>query len=50
MSSAGARVIESDVLGRLPWSRLRWVIVLALAVTWVPDGLEAQLVGNAGAG
>ena len=53
MGSAGARVIESDVperMDRLPWSRSRWMIVSALGVTWILDGPEVRLVGNAGAG
>src|SRR5579875_2187500 len=32
-------------LDRLPWSRLHWLIVLALGITWVLDGLEVTLKG-----
>ncbi len=32
-------------LDRLPWSRFHWIIVLALGITWVLDGLEVTLVG-----
>jgi MFS family permease len=54
MSLAGAslaRVIESDVparMDRMPRSRWHWMIVFALGITWVLDGLEVQLVGNSG--
>ena len=36
--------IETDVparLDRLPWGRFHWLLVSALGVTWVLDGLEA---------
>ena len=32
-------------LDRLPWSRWHWLVVVALGVTWVIDGLEVTLVG-----
>ncbi len=32
-------------LDRLPWSRFHWVIVIALGITWILDGLEVTLVG-----
>lgn len=32
-------------LDRLPWSRFHWLIVCALGVTWVLDGLEVTLGG-----
>lgn len=32
----------------MPWSRWHWRIVFALGITWILDGLEVQLVGNAG--
>jgi MFS family permease len=41
-------VIESDVparLERLPWSRFHTLVVIALGVTWVLDGLEVTLAG-----
>ncbi len=43
--------IESDVpqrLDRLPWSRWHWLIVSALGITWVLDGLEVTLAGTLG--
>ncbi|MCK6453377.1 MAG: MFS transporter [Alphaproteobacteria bacterium] len=32
-------------LDRLPWSRFHWLVVTALGVTWILDGLEVTLVG-----
>ena len=32
-------------LDRLPWSRFHWLIVIALGVTWILDGLEVTLNG-----
>ncbi|HEY6969501.1 MAG TPA: MFS transporter [Candidatus Angelobacter sp.] len=45
------QIIESDVparLDRLPWSRWHWLIVIALGITWVLDGLEVTLAGALG--
>ena len=50
--SATPRIIESDIparLDRLPWSRWHWLIVIALGITWVLDGLEVTLAGAVGA-
>lgn len=33
-------------LDRLPWSRFHWLVVIALGVTWMLDGLEVTLVGS----
>ena len=44
-------VIESDIparLDRLPWSRWHWLVVIALGITWVLDGLEVTLAGAVG--
>jgi hypothetical protein len=30
---------------RLPWSRFHWLVVVALGITWVLDGLEVTLEG-----
>lgn len=35
-------------LDRLPWSRWHWLIVSALGVTWILDGLEVTIVGALG--
>src|SRR5947199_7188173 len=42
------RAIDTDIparLDRLPWSRFHWLLVIALGVTWVLDGLEGTIVG-----
>ena len=44
--SAATEWIETRVperLDRLPWSRWHWLVVSALGVTWVLDGLEVTL-------
>lgn len=33
-------------LDRLPWSKFHWLIVVALGITWILDGLEVTLVGS----
>ncbi len=33
-------------LDRLPWSRFHWLVVCALGITWILDGLEVTLVGS----
>ncbi len=43
--------IETDIparLDRLPWSRFHWLLVIALGVTWILDGLEVTVVGSIG--
>ena len=45
-------VIESDIparLDRLPWCGFHWLVVIALGITWVLDGLEVTLAGALGA-
>jgi MFS family permease len=32
-------------LDRLPWSRFHWLVVVALGVTWILDGLEVTIAG-----
>lgn len=32
-------------LDRLPWSRFHWLLVVALGITWVLDGLEVTIKG-----
>ncbi len=47
----GGQWIETDVparMDRLPWSRWHWLIVSALGVTWILDGLEVTLAGALG--
>ena len=46
--TAAGELIETDVparLDRLSWSRFHSLVVLALGITWVLDGLEVTLVG-----
>jgi MFS family permease len=47
---AGSRapIVETDVparLDRLPWGRFHTLVVVALGITWILDGLEVTLVG-----
>jgi MFS family permease len=42
-------IIESDVparLDRLPWTRFHTLVVVALGITWVLDGLEVTITGS----
>ena len=42
------RVVDTDVpsrLDRLAWSRFHWLVVFALGITWILDGLEVTLAG-----
>ena len=43
------QIFETDVparLDRLPWARFHWLVVVALGITWILDGLEVTLVGS----
>jgi MFS family permease len=47
-SSLQGNIVESDAparLDRLPWSRFHALVVLALGITWILDGLEVTLAG-----
>ena len=51
MSQTDSTIIETDIparLDRLPWGRFHWLVVLALGITWVLDGLEVTLAGMPG--
>src|SRR5262249_14912103 len=42
-------VIETDIaprLDRLPWDRFHTLVVVALGITWILDGLEVTLAGS----
>src|SRR3712207_2636303 len=42
------RVVETDIparLDRLPWGRFHNLVIVALGVTWILDGLEVTLAG-----
>jgi MFS family permease len=50
-ANANAGLIASDIparLDRLPWSSWHWLVVVALGITWVLDGLEVTLAGAVG--
>ncbi len=43
--------VETDIparLDRLPWSRFHLLVVSALGITWILDGLEVTIVGSIG--
>src|SRR6516225_9842883 len=45
---AAPAVIETDIparLDRLPWGRFHTLVVVALGITWILDGLEVTLAG-----
>jgi MFS family permease len=49
MSQTDRTIIETDIparLDRLPWGRFHWLVVFALGITWVLDGLEVTLAGT----
>src|SRR5204863_1981319 len=42
-------IIETDVparLDRLPWSRFHSLVIVALGITWILDGLEVTIAGS----
>lgn len=49
LKPAALPVVTTDVparLDRLPWSRFHTLVVVALGVTWILDGLEVTLAGS----
>jgi MFS family permease len=45
----GSEIVETDIparLDRLPWARFHTLVVVALGVTWILDGLEVTLAGT----
>jgi MFS family permease len=45
------QAVRTDIpsrLDRLPWARWHWMIVIALGITWILDGLEVTIVGTIG--
>ena len=49
MTPTDQAVTLTDVPARLdalPWSRFHWLVVTALGVTWILDGIEVTLVGS----
>jgi MFS family permease len=48
-AAASPKIVTTDIparLDRLPWSRFHTLVVIALGVTWILDGLEVTLVGS----
>jgi MFS family permease len=42
-------IVVTDIparLDRLPWARFHWLVVVALGITWILDGLEVTLAGS----
>ena len=33
-------------LDRLPWARFHWLVIVALGIAWILDGLEVTIVGS----
>jgi predicted MFS family arabinose efflux permease len=51
VDSSKRPAIRTDIparLDRLPWSRFHLMVVVALGVTWILDGLEVTIVGAIG--
>lgn len=47
--SSNPDVFETNIparLDRLPWTSFHWLVVCALGITWILDGLEVTLVGS----
>ena len=47
--TTSAPIIRTDVparLDRLPWARFHTMVVVALGVTWILDGLEVTIAGS----
>ncbi|MBN8966281.1 MAG: MFS transporter, partial [Rhizobiales bacterium] len=48
-SADATAIVETDIparLDRLPWSRFHTLVVTALGITWILDGLEVTLAGS----
>jgi len=51
MSAALHASVITDIpqrMDRLPWSRWHWLVVTALGITWLLDGLEVSIVASLG--
>jgi MFS family permease len=49
MRAAASGIVDTDIparLDRLPWGRFHTLVVAALGVTWILDGLEVTLAGS----
>ena len=48
-ATADPPIVETDIparLDRLPWGRFHTLVVVALGITWILDGLEVTLAGT----
>ena len=51
MPAASGSSFTTDIpqrMDRLPWSRWHWLVVTALGITWLLDGLEVSIVAALG--
>ena len=42
-----SQAIKTDIparMDRLPWSKWHWLVVVALGITWILDGIEVTIV------
>jgi MFS family permease len=46
VSSAVSETSVPARLDRLPWGRFHWLVIVALGITWILDGLEVTLAGS----
>jgi MFS family permease len=49
VTGSTGKTTKTDIparLDRLPWSRWHWLVIVALGITWILDGLEVTLVGS----
>src|SRR5688500_16443018 len=44
----GFRTLIPARMDRLPWARFHWLVLGALGITWILDGLEVTFVGAIG--
>ncbi|HUB15603.1 MAG TPA: MFS transporter [Acetobacteraceae bacterium] len=46
---SAASTFTTDIparLDRLPWGRFHWLVIIALGIAWILDGLEVTIVGS----
>src|SRR3954447_2658352 len=49
--ASNVRAVRTNIparMDRLPWGRWHWLVVIALGITWILDGLEVTIVGALG--
>ncbi|MEL4356543.1 MULTISPECIES: MFS transporter [unclassified Luteococcus] len=42
------RSLIPERMDKMPWSRFHWMVIFGLGTAWILDGLEIQIVANAG--